>query len=177
MTFSKNEEQNDDTRIGGVSRRTIVKSAAWSVPVIALAVSTPLAAASPTDIEVGAFRIDGTCGALGLGLLATGFSLTAGSAALPVGTGVTITSSGLANVGVFTATGGTADISLLSATSRQITLTSALPAGATLQLATTLSVSVLFTVSAVVTLPDGYVGTGAKTAGSTSGTLVLCSAN
>ncbi len=30
----------------GISRRTIVKGAAWSVPVIAAAVATPLAAAS-----------------------------------------------------------------------------------------------------------------------------------
>jgi hypothetical protein len=35
----------------GISRRTIVKGAAWSVPVVAVAVATPLAAASTTPLE------------------------------------------------------------------------------------------------------------------------------
>lgn len=34
----------------GISRRTLVKGAAWSVPVIAVAVSTPLAAASTAPV-------------------------------------------------------------------------------------------------------------------------------
>ena len=39
-------QEHVDTR--GVSRRTLVKGAAWSVPVVAVAVATPLAAASTT---------------------------------------------------------------------------------------------------------------------------------
>ncbi|MFK3676441.1 hypothetical protein ACI2IP_01835 [Microbacterium sp. NPDC090218] len=157
----------------GVSRRTLVKGAAWSVPVIAAAVATPLAAASG-DIEVGAFSLDGTCGILGT--LGPGFTLQAGpTVALPVGTSVTITGSGIANIGVFSVTGGTAEVGVLSPTSRQITLTAAVPAGATIAFRTTLSITVAFTLNATTTLPAGYVATGAKTAGSVSSTLVLCS--
>ncbi|WP_430647046.1 hypothetical protein [Agromyces sp. GXS1127] len=39
----------------GISRRTVAKAAAWSVPVVALAVSTPAYAASP-----GIITLDGT---------------------------------------------------------------------------------------------------------------------
>ncbi|MFJ2550872.1 hypothetical protein [Microbacterium sp. NPDC087591] len=158
----------------GFSRRTVVKGAAWSVPVIAAAVATPLAAASTAD--VGAFTTAGTCGILGV--LGPGFTLTASATApLPVGTTITITGSGVANIGVFSVTGGTASVSVLSGTSRLITLTSELPAGATIAFRTTLSISVAFTLNEVVTLPTGYVGTGAKTTGSVSSTLVLCSAS
>lgn len=158
----------------GVSRRTLVKGAAWSVPVIAAAVATPLAAASG-DIEVGAFALNGTCGVLGV--LGPGFTLTAGpSTPLPVGTTITVTGSGIADIGVFSVTGGTADVSVLSATSRQITLTAPLAAGATIDFRTTLSISVAFTLSATAAVPAGYVGTGAKTAGGVNSTLVLCSA-
>lgn len=160
----------------GFSRRTIVKGAAWSVPVIAAAVATPLAAASTGDVELGAFTTAGTCGVLGV--LGPGFTLTAsGTAPLPVGTTITITGSGVANIGVFSVTGGTASVAVLSGTSRQITLTSELPAGATIAFRTTLSISVAFTLNEVVTLPAGYIGTGSKTTGSVSSTLVLCSAS
>jgi len=158
----------------GISRRTIVKGAAWSVPVIAAAVATPLAAASG-DIEVGAFALNGTCGVLGV--VGPGFTLTAGpTTPLPVGTTVTVTGTGVANIGVFSVTGGTANVNVLSGTSRQITLTSALPAGATIDFRTTLSISVAFTLNAAATVPAGYVGTGAKAAGGVSSTLILCSA-
>lgn len=158
----------------GLSRRTVVKGAAWSVPVIAAAVATPLAAASLAD--VGAFALAGTCGTLGL--LGPGFTLTADATTpLPVGTTVTVTGSGVANIGVFSVSGGTATVATLSGTSRQITLTSALPAGATIAFRTTLSITVAFQLNAVATLPGGFAGTGAKTAGNVSSTLVLCSAN
>ncbi len=111
-----------------------------------------------------------------LGVLGPGFTLTAGSAPLPVGTTVTIIGSGVANIGVFSVTGGTANVSVLSATSRQVTLTSALPAGATIAFRTTLSISVAFTLNGSTTLPNGYAGTGGKPAGSVSSTLILCSA-
>lgn len=157
----------------GFSRRTVVKGAAWSVPVIAAAVATPLAAASVVD--VGAFTTSGTCGVLGL--IGPGFTLTASATApLPIGTTVTITGGGVANIGVFSVTGGTANVSVLSPTSRQITLTSELPAGATIDFRTTLSISVAFTLNEVVTLPTDYIATGAKTTGSVSSTLILCSA-
>ena len=169
--------QNKNTSIDaekGLDRRTVMKGAAWSVPVIALAVATPAHAASIVD--VGAFALRGTCGTLGL--LGPGFTLQAGpTTPLPVGTTVTITGSGVANIGVFSVSGGTATVNVLSGTSRQITLTAALPAGATIAIRTTLSISVAFQLNAVATLPTGYTGTGGKTAGNVSSTLILCSAN
>jgi hypothetical protein len=169
--------QNKNTSIDaekGLDRRTVMKGAAWSVPVIALAVATPAHAASIVD--VGAFALRGTCGTLGL--LGPGFTLQAGpTTPLPVGTTVIITGNGVANIGVFSVTGGTATVNVLSNTSRQITLTAALPAGATIAFRTTLSISVAFQLNAVATLPTGYSGTGAKTSGNVSSTLILCSAN
>lgn len=44
--MSKNTEE---LVASGVSRRTLVKGAAWSVPVVAVAAATPLATASPTN--------------------------------------------------------------------------------------------------------------------------------
>jgi large repetitive protein len=126
-------------------------------------------------VDLGAYHINGSCGVLGV--LGPGFTLTAGPAApLPVGTSVLITGSGVANIGVFSVTGGTASVTVLSSTSRLITLTSALPAGATIAFRTTLSITVAFTLNAATTLPTGYVGTGSKPAGSVNATLVLCSA-
>lgn len=40
---------------GGVSRRKLIKAAAWSAPVIAVAAATPLAAASPGQANTAAF--------------------------------------------------------------------------------------------------------------------------
>lgn len=156
-----------------VSRRTIVKGAAWSVPVVALAVASPAAAASTVD--VGALRLVGSCGTLGV--VGPGFTLQAGpTVPLPAGTTITVTGSGVSNIGVFSVSGGTAAVAVLSGTSRQITLTAPLPAGATLAVRTTLSISVAFTLNAVATVPAGYTATGAKTAANVNSTLVLCSA-
>lgn len=158
----------------GFTRRTVVKGAAWSVPVIAAAVATPLAAASGT-IDVGAFALNGSCGTLGV--LGPGFTITAGpTTPLPVGTTIVINGSGVANIGVFSITGGTAAVNVLSATSRSIVLTAPLAAGATLAARTTLSISVAFTLNGAATLPAGYTATGGKSAGSVSSTLILCSA-
>ena len=167
------EDTTQPTR--GLSRRTLVKGAAWSVPVIAVAAATPLAAAS-TATNVGNFAINGTCGVLGV--LGPGFTLTAGSAPLPVGTIINITGSGIANIGVFSVTGGTATVNVLSGTARQITLTAPLAAGATMDFRTTLSISVAFQLSAASTLPSGFIaGAGAKQSGGVNATLILCSSS
>ncbi|MDO9396872.1 MAG: hypothetical protein Q7T71_10035 [Herbiconiux sp.] len=159
---------------GGLDRRTVMKGAAWSLPVVALAVATPSAAASDTDI--GAYSLDGSCGVLGL--IGPGFELTASAtAAIPAGTIITITGSGVANIGVFSVTGGTATVNVLSSTSRSIVLTADLPAGATLAARTTLSITVAFSLNAAATLPTGYIASGAKSAGNVSSTLILCSDN
>ncbi|QHC59845.1 hypothetical protein [Rathayibacter sp. VKM Ac-2760] len=162
--------RSDSDRL--VTRRSVTAAAAWTVPVVAVAVATPSAAASL--VEVGAFSLSGSCGTLGI--IGPGFLLTAGAQELPVGTTVVVTGSGVANIGVFSVSGGTANVAVLSGTSRLITLTSAVPAGATVSFRTTLSISVAFGLTGVATLPEGYVGTGAKTAASVSSTLVLCSA-
>jgi len=144
------------------SRRAVVKGAAWSVPVIAAAVAAPAASASTSE----------------LGALAPGFTLTASpTAPIPAGTVITITGSGVANIGVFSVTGGVASVAVLSGTSRQVTLTAPLAAGQTLNLRTTLSISVAFGLNASVTLPSGYTATGGKLSGNVNSTLVLCSAN
>ncbi|MFS0732415.1 hypothetical protein ABC304_10475 [Microbacterium sp. 1P10UB] len=156
-----------------LSRRTLVKGAAWAAPAIALAVAAP--AASASTVDVGAFALRGSCGTLGV--LGPGFTLQAGpTTPLPAGTTVLVSGSGVANIGVFTVSGGTANVAVLSGTSRLITLTSDVPAGATISFRTTLSITVAFQLNAVATLPTGYVGTGGKSAANVSSTLVLCSA-
>lgn len=155
------------------SRRAVVKGAAWSVPVIAAAVAAPAASASTS--ELGALALNGTCGLLGV--LGPGFTLTASATApIPAGTVINISGSGVANIGVFSVTGGLASVAVLSGTGRQVTLTADLPAGATLDLRTTLSISVAFGLTASVTLPAGYTATGGKLNGSVNSTLVLCNA-
>lgn len=157
-----------------LDRRSLVKSAAWSVPVIALATAAPFASASPV-VNVGNFRVVGDCGVLAV--LGPGFEVTAGAAPLPVDTQILINGSGVANIGLFSVLGGTADVVVLGGTGRRITLTAPLAAGATLQLRTTLSISVAFGLTAALTLPTGYTaGTTAKPNGSVNSTLILCSA-
>ncbi|WP_146077959.1 hypothetical protein [Pseudoclavibacter sp. AY1F1] len=156
-------------------RRSLIRNTAWAVPAIATAIAAPLASASTSaDIDVGAYVNRGSCGVLGV--IGPGFTLSASSTVpLPVNTTITIIGSGIANIGTFSASGGTASITTLSGTARQAVLTSPLPAGATLALRTTLSISVAFAMNAVVSLPSGYIGTGAKSAASVSSTLILCS--
>ncbi|MFW6772859.1 hypothetical protein ACOACO_01145 [Nocardioides sp. CPCC 205120] len=158
----------------GVSRRSVTRAAAWSVPTVAVVAAAPAYAASVSD--VGAFSLQGSCGTLGL--LGPGFTLQAGpTASLPAGTTVLVTGRGVANIGVFSVTGGIAQVTPLSPTSRQIVLTSELPAGATIAFRTTLSITVAFQLNAAVTLPEGVSGTGSKATAAVSSTLVLCSAS
>ena len=170
---SMSEIETQNTAPKSFNRRNVVIGAAWSVPVIAAAVAAPAAAAS--SVELGALHLDGTCGTLGV--LGPGFTLTAGpTQPLPVGTTIAISGSGVANIGVFSVTGGTASVSVLSGTSRLITLTAELPAGATIAFRTTLSISVAFQLNGTVTIPTGYTATGAKTTAGVNSTLILCSA-
>lgn len=156
------------------NRRAVVKGAAWSVPVIAAAIAAPAASASTVDI--GAFNLNGNCGVLGL--IGPGFVLTASATApIPAGTVINITGSGVANIGVFSVTGGLASVAVLSGTGRMITLTADLPAGASLEMRTTLSISVAFNLNAAAVLPTEVVGTGSKASGNVSATLILCSSN
>ncbi|MFT4245650.1 MAG: hypothetical protein QM571_03900 [Micrococcaceae bacterium] len=161
--------QKEDTEL---SRRSIVKGAVWSVPVVASAVAVPAMAASPGS--VGNFHIDGTCGVVGL--LGKGFTLTAApDNELPVGTVIDITSNNGVDISALTITGGVATINALSKTHQQVVLTAPLAAGQTMNMLTVLSVSVAVTLNAVVTLPAGYTpGSGAKATGKVVSTLILC---
>lgn len=155
------------------SRRSVVRATAWALPAVTLVTAAPAFAASPGD--VGAYTLVGSCGVLGI--LGPGFTLTPGAQPLPAGTVVTITGTGVANIGVLSISGGLADVNVLSDNVRRVTLTQDLQPGQQLSMRTTLSVSVAFTLTAGSTLPEGYTATGAKTAGSVNSTLVLCSAS
>lgn len=165
----------DQTTGSGLSRRTVVKGAAWSLPAIALAVGAPAAAAS-VIVNVGDFSVDGDCGLLGVGVVGSGFTVTAGpSEALPVGTIITVASSATLSVEVLAISGATADIDLLTPNSATFTFTSALAAGATAELRALLNVDLLSTSTATLSLPSGYVaGDGAKETGTLNTTLILC---
>lgn len=127
-----------------------------------------------TTTDVGAMGVNGTCGVMGV--QGPGFMLSAGpSQPLPAGTTIMVTGSGVANIGVWSVTGATASVAVLSPTSRQITLLSPLAAGTTAAFRTTLSISVAFRLNGSVSLPDGYVASGAKMSGAVSSTLILCS--
>ncbi|NRG40731.1 hypothetical protein HRK28_07315 [Rathayibacter sp. VKM Ac-2835] len=155
----------------GLSRRSVT-AAAWTVPVVAVAVGTPAAAASAGD--VGAFVLAGRCAVPGI--RGPGFTLTAGSGDLPAGTRIVITGRGVANIGTFRATPEIASIEVLSGTARVAVLTSPLTAGATVSLITTLSSTVRYGLAAMVELIDGTVGTGSKNSASVEQSVSICSA-
>lgn len=95
--------KNKDVTTSNLSRRTVVKGAAWSVPVIAVAAATPMAAASTTnasldwsDSETALLQlqvIDGstTIGAQALITVPTEFTLTNGPGEISENATVTIT--------------------------------------------------------------------------------------
>lgn len=153
-----------------LSRRSVT-AAAWTVPVVALAVGTPAAAAS--DGDVGAFVLTGRCALPGV--RGPGFTLTAGSGELAVGTRVIITGRGVASIGTFRASPEIASIEALSGTSRVAVLTSPLAAGATVSLVSSLSSTAQYGLAAMVELVDGIVGTGSKSSASVEQSLSTCS--
>jgi hypothetical protein len=75
---------------GGIKRRTVVQGAAWSVPVIAAAIATPLAAASVAPVLAfinGPYTVP-VCGVLADVLIE---ATTDGTTPVPAGTQVTVT--------------------------------------------------------------------------------------
>ncbi|WP_052226365.1 hypothetical protein [Microbacterium mangrovi] len=68
----------DKTAESGLNRRTVIKGAAWSIPVVAAAVATPLAAASVTNSSLAWTSTQS--GLLTLQLLSGGGTATAGVA-------------------------------------------------------------------------------------------------
>ncbi|GAT72206.1 hypothetical protein MHM582_0679 [Microbacterium sp. HM58-2] len=107
-------EENSFMPKDGVSRRTLVKGAAWSLPVIAVAAATPLAAASTvtwngavTGVCTNDYDISVLEGIVGAGLVGTvesalallgitagatrGFNITATQGDIPAGTQYVLT--------------------------------------------------------------------------------------
>lgn len=83
---------------GGVQRRTVVKGAAWSVPVVAAAVSVPMTAATPTfDVNVASVR----CNLAGL-TNPPYFTIQAQTGTIPAGSVFELkVDQGLLGVGIF----------------------------------------------------------------------------
>ncbi|MDQ0729179.1 hypothetical protein [Microbacterium sp. W4I20] len=83
-------DPQSESKPTGVTRRTVVQGAAWSIPVIAAAVATPLAAASVADITLefvnGPYSVL-SCGTLGNVVIE---ATTSTGAPAPVGTTVTV---------------------------------------------------------------------------------------
>lgn len=160
-----------DDESAGVSRRALVKGTAWSVPIVMMATAAPAQAASVTG-----FQLNGSCGVLGL--LGPGFELIAGSTTVPAGTTIAITSTAAVNANLI-ALGGTnaslGEVVALGGGGYGVRLVSPLPAGASLGIRWLLSVSLLTTTTATLTLPpDDTAGPGSKTVGTLRQTLVLC---
>ncbi|WP_138442305.1 hypothetical protein [Sinomonas susongensis] len=113
-----------------IERRQVVKTAAWAAPVIAAAVTVPMAAASQGFWDVG---ITGRCSTGLLGILGQSrldFMITAVQGTIPAGTAFTLSSSALLNVAALGASpNGLLSISLLSGSSALLTLTSPLVQG------------------------------------------------
>ncbi|MCO1340224.1 hypothetical protein BJH93_15225 [Kocuria polaris] len=82
----------ENNKAQGIGRRGIVKGAAWSVPVIAAAVSAPMAAASV--VEAWDVRVQANPGILNL--IAQGFNIfNDGTTEVPAGTQFQLTTTGV----------------------------------------------------------------------------------
>ncbi|GAA3701370.1 hypothetical protein GCM10022377_13680 [Zhihengliuella alba] len=94
---------NEEITTSGLSRRSVTKAAAWSMPVIAAAVAAPMASASPaTTFDVA---ISGSCvgGITVAGINAFGdptFTITAASGVIPAGTIFNLSTGSLLSLGV-----------------------------------------------------------------------------
>lgn len=79
-----------------VKRRALIKGAAWSVPVIAVAVAAPAHAASGDVVEN--VQVEGRCG--GIGVAGQGFAIDSGGSTIPAASTITITRSGPVSLGL-----------------------------------------------------------------------------
>jgi hypothetical protein len=158
-----------------LDRRTVITGAAWSLPVIALAVATPTAAASGGGIDLGAFTIVGDCGDPAVS--GVQFVLTASSTApLPEGTAVRVSTNNPGQLGMWSIVGGTGWVDDIGGT-RFFDLTAPVPAGSSIILRSDLDYTGVFTLDAIVFLPEGYAGSGdAKTEASVTAASGACSA-
>ena len=143
------EIQNDGRRL--VSRRAVTRTAAWSVPAVAVVSAAPAFAASTTD--VGYFAITAHCGALN-GVVNSGFDLTAGAAGLPANTIISIASTNGVAVNVSAPTG------VVELGGGNYSLSTGLGLNQTITLNRLLNVSVATVTTATVTLPAGFTSSG-----------------
>lgn len=111
-----------------LSRRALAMGAAWSIPVVAAAASSPSAAASPNpawDVS-----IVGTCSTLSFGTDSRQFTYTAITGTVPAHTQFTLTSSGLLSATLIDLpSDNIVSLSVLGDSSVSLTLNEDLPAG------------------------------------------------
>lgn len=95
--------QDDNKTPRQIERRTIIKGAAWSAPVIAAAVAAPMAAASTSSFDVRVQREKCTLIGASIGnAQKPRFSVYAEAGTIPTGTTFTLTvTNGLLNLGLF----------------------------------------------------------------------------
>lgn len=134
-----------------ISRRTLAKTAAWSVPVVAVAIAAPMAAASnqvATDIAVSRSCPDLTV----LGSVPQ-FTITSSTGVIPAGTTFTLQGDQLANVAL---EGTNATVLVVSDTIRSIVIPNDVPS-ATVSFTGFLGIFALsrFALS-LASLPAGY---------------------
>ncbi|WP_353115181.1 hypothetical protein [Microbacterium sp.] len=120
----------------GLSRRTIVKGAAWSVPVVAAAAAVPMASAS-VPIPQQNVIVSASCygiNILGFGQSFPQFTITAVGNTVRAGSTFLITGTGIGNL-TFGDTNGLGVLNFLNGSTAQFTLARDIPAGtsATLQ--------------------------------------------
>lgn len=156
------------------SRRTIVKGAAWSVPVIAAAIAAPAAAASTDMIDVGRYLILGAC-PLKPGHAPVLSIVPGPTTGLPVGTTILLTLAGSVTFNSFGASGGGTGFTWTSPSSVLVDLPWGLLPSAVLNISSELSNTQEFTLTATASLPSGYLGTGAVTTVKISSTPDGCS--
>lgn len=141
--MTKLDRVSTDNRI---TRRTVARGAAWSLPVMAVAAAAPLASASTPveDVDVSASCYGLSIG--GLGITLPQFTIIAVGAPIAAGSTFTLTGDGLANLTLGGDT-GIFEITIGSHTSRTITIRQTIPVGglATVKVTGLLSAQVLKT--------------------------------
>ncbi|MFD6700963.1 MULTISPECIES: hypothetical protein [unclassified Microbacterium] len=122
-------------RTGIIRRRTVIKGAAWSIPVIAAAVAAPARAASGQGNVV----VTSSCWGLtilGIGASFPEFHIAAVGETISAGSTFILQGTGLANL-VFGGTMGLFDIHLVDGNQAVVTLRRDIPAGTSLTLQVT----------------------------------------
>lgn len=147
-----------------------MRTAAWAVPAVAVAVSVPAASASP--FEVGRYTLSGFCGDF---VELAGFRLAADPRApLPVGSIITIFGDPL--VGAWSVSGGAfADVLPVDQSTCRIQLLTTLGAGQMVAFHSNRRTDTTFQLTAELTLPSGYTADpGAQTRGVVNSTTSTC---